>query len=78
MREASFGTVFCGIETPDPDALRAISKEHNLMVPIVEAIRTLNRYGIEVVSGIILGLDTDKPSSGRALLELSNFPKFQC
>ena len=69
MREASFGTVFCGIETPDPDALRAMSKEHNLMVPIVEAIRTLNGYGIEVVSGIILGLDTDKPSSGKALLE---------
>jgi hopanoid C-2 methylase len=77
MREASFGTVFCGIETPDPDALRAMSKEHNLMVPIVEAIRTLNSYGLEVVSGIILGLDTDKASSGTALLEFierSNIP----
>ena len=77
MREASFGTVFCGIETPDPDALRAMSKEHNLMVPIVEAIRTLNSYGLEVVSGIILGLDTDKVSSGEALvdfIERSNIP----
>ncbi|SFV37105.1 B12-binding domain-containing radical SAM protein [Hyphomicrobium facile] len=77
MREASFGTVFCGIETPDPDALRAMSKEHNLMVPIIEAIGTLNSYGLEVVSGIILGLDTDKENSGEALLEFierSNIP----
>jgi radical SAM superfamily enzyme YgiQ (UPF0313 family) len=69
MREANFETVFCGIETPDPDALKAMSKEHNMMVPIIEAIDTLNSYGMEVVSGIILGLDTDTPQSGRHLLE---------
>ena len=34
MREAYFVTVFCGIETPDPDALKAIQKDHNMMVPI--------------------------------------------
>jgi hopanoid C-2 methylase len=69
MREARFDTVFCGIETPDPEALKSISKEHNMMVPIVEAVETLNGYGMEVVSGIILGLDTDTPDSGRHLLE---------
>ena len=25
MREAYFATVFCGIETPDPEALKAMS-----------------------------------------------------
>jgi radical SAM superfamily enzyme YgiQ (UPF0313 family) len=40
-----------------------------MMVPIMEAIRTLNSYGMEVVSGIILGLDTDKPETGEHLLE---------
>jgi radical SAM superfamily enzyme YgiQ (UPF0313 family) len=69
MREALFVTVFCGIETPDPDALKAMSKEHNMMVPIIEAVNTLNGYGMEVVSGIILGLDTDTPDSGKHLLE---------
>jgi radical SAM superfamily enzyme YgiQ (UPF0313 family) len=69
MREAGFDTIFCGIETPEPDALRAMSKSHNMMVPILEAIDTLNRYGMEVVSGIILGLDTDRPDSGRRILE---------
>ena len=69
MREAFFCTVFCGIETPDPVALKAMHKDHNMMVPIMEGIRTINSYGMEVVSGIILGLDTDKPETGAHLLE---------
>jgi radical SAM superfamily enzyme YgiQ (UPF0313 family) len=69
MREAGFETVFCGIETPDPEALKAMSKSHNMMVPILEGVRTLNSYGMEVVSGIILGLDTDTLDSGRGILD---------
>jgi radical SAM superfamily enzyme YgiQ (UPF0313 family) len=68
MREAYFTTIFCGIETPDPVALKAMSKDHNMMVPIMEAVNTINGYGMEVVSGIILGLDTDKPETGDALM----------
>ena len=68
MREAFFVTIFCGIETPDPDALKAMHKDHNMMVPILEGINTINSYGMEVVSGIIMGLDTDKPETGDALL----------
>jgi radical SAM superfamily enzyme YgiQ (UPF0313 family) len=69
MREAAFTTVFCGIETPDPAALQAMSKDHNMMVPIIGAIETLNSFGMEVVSGIIIGLDTDTRDTGRYLLE---------
>src|SRR5438445_574443 len=68
MREAYFITIFCGIETPDPDALRAMHKDHNMMVPILEGVRTINSYGMEVVSGIIMGLDTDKPGTADALV----------
>jgi radical SAM superfamily enzyme YgiQ (UPF0313 family) len=77
MREAMFETIFCGIETPDPEALKSIAKQHNNMVPILEAVQALNGYGMEVVSGIILGLDTDTPETGRHLLEFieqSNIP----
>jgi len=69
MREAGFVTVFCGIETPEPAALRAMSKEQNLRLPIVEAVRRINSYGLEVVSGIILGLDTDTPETADHILE---------
>jgi radical SAM superfamily enzyme YgiQ (UPF0313 family) len=59
MREARFDTIFVGIETPELAALKAICKEQNASLPMLEAIQTLNRYGLEVVSGIILGLDSD-------------------
>jgi radical SAM superfamily enzyme YgiQ (UPF0313 family) len=77
MREAYFCTVFCGIETPEPQALQAISKDHNLSMPILEAVKRLNEYGMEVVSGIILGLDTDTPETGDRILKfirLSQIP----
>lgn len=69
MRQARFETVFCGIETPEPEALKAMAKDHNMMVPMLEAVATLNQYGLEVVSGIILGLDTDTPDTGENILD---------
>jgi hopanoid C-2 methylase len=68
MREASFVTIFVGIETPDPDALKAMHKDQNMMVGILDGVKTINSYGMEVVSGIILGLDTDKPGTVDTLL----------
>jgi radical SAM superfamily enzyme YgiQ (UPF0313 family) len=69
MREAGFITVFCGIETPEPQALKFMSKDQNLRLPILDAVHRINDYGLEVVSGIILGLDTDTPETGEHLLE---------
>src|SRR5919109_345914 len=77
MREAGFNTVFCGIETPEPDALRAISKDQNLRLPVVEAVQRINAYGLKVVSCIILVFDTDGPDTADrilAFIEASNIP----
>ncbi len=77
MREAYFTTIFCGIETPELDALRAMAKSHNAALPIYQAIEVLNRHGMEVVSGIILGLDTDTADTHRRIIEFirrSNIP----
>jgi hopanoid C-2 methylase len=77
MREAYFCTVFCGIETPETEALQAISKTHNLGMPILEAVKIINSYGMEVVSGIIMGLDTDTVDTCSHILEfirLSQIP----
>jgi hopanoid C-2 methylase len=68
MREAYFCTVFCGIETPELGALDAMQKSHNRALPLLEAVATINSYGIEVVSGIILGLDTDTPQTADHLI----------
>jgi radical SAM superfamily enzyme YgiQ (UPF0313 family) len=77
MREAQFLTVFAGIETPEADALKVMRKEHNNAVPMMQAIRTLNDYGLEVTSGIILGLDTDTADTESHLkdfVDLSQIP----
>ena len=77
MREAQFHTVFAGIETPETDALKVMRKEHNNAVPMMEAIKTLNDYGLEVTSGIILGLDTDSADTESRLkdfIDLSQIP----
>ena len=69
MRQANFMTVFVGIETPEADALKGIDKTHNAAVPMYEAIETLNSYGLEVTSGIILGLDSDTDKSEQNLID---------
>ncbi len=71
MRQAFFTNLFIGIETPEPVALRAMKKTQNLRSPILEAVRTINQYGIEVASGIILGLDTDTPETPRAIIDFA-------
>jgi radical SAM superfamily enzyme YgiQ (UPF0313 family) len=69
MREASFVNVFVGIESPDVDALKGMRKDQNASLPLMEAIQTLNNYGMEVTSGIILGLDTETERSVERLIE---------
>ena len=69
MRQANFMTVFVGIETPEAEALKGIDKTHNAAVPMYEAIETLNSYGLEVTSGIILGLDSDSDKSEQNLID---------
>ena len=67
MREANFVGMFVGIETPEADALNAMRKGHNNAVPMMESIKTLNNYGLEITSGIILGLDTDTADTEQRL-----------
>ncbi len=77
MREAYFTNIFIGIETPEPGALKAMHKVQNLRLPILEAVEAINRHGIEVASGIILGLDTDTDETPQAIIDfarLSNIP----
>ncbi|HTY49771.1 MAG TPA: B12-binding domain-containing radical SAM protein [Steroidobacteraceae bacterium] len=69
MRTARFDSVFVGIETPELGALAAMHKQHNAALPMMEAIGTLNRHGMEVVSGIILGLDSDTADTEQRLKE---------
>ncbi len=69
MRQAGFTNIFCGIESPEAEALRAIKKSFNLQRPILEAIETFNRYGMEVAVGLIMGFDTDTEQTPQVLAD---------
>jgi radical SAM superfamily enzyme YgiQ (UPF0313 family) len=71
MREAFFTNVFFGIETPEPRALKAMKKGQNLRTPILEAVETFNRFGIEAAAGIIMGLDTDTEETPQAIIDFA-------
>ncbi|MEJ2657206.1 MAG: radical SAM protein [Desulfobacterales bacterium] len=60
MREAGFNQVFIGIETPDPEGLKETGKIQNLNSDMELSIRTIQRHGMEVTAGFIVGFDNDK------------------
>ncbi|HNZ64854.1 MAG TPA: radical SAM protein [Smithella sp.] len=59
MRRSGFTSVFIGIESPDADTLRATKKNQNVTCDMNAAIEKVQKAGIEVMGGFILGFDTD-------------------
>jgi radical SAM superfamily enzyme YgiQ (UPF0313 family) len=62
LAEAGFNTVFIGIETPDEDSLRECGKIHNINRSLLDSIRKIQNYGLQVQAGFIVGFDNDTPS----------------
>jgi radical SAM superfamily enzyme YgiQ (UPF0313 family) len=60
MKDASFKSVFLGIETPDESGLIASNKLQNTHRSLLDSIATIQSYGMQVMGGFILGFDTDR------------------
>jgi radical SAM superfamily enzyme YgiQ (UPF0313 family) len=62
MAEAGFYKVFIGIETPDEACLAECSKSQNRNRNLVEDVKRMQRAGLQVQGGFIVGFDHDRPS----------------
>lgn len=63
FRDAGFAWVFLGIETPDVESLKAAGKMQNTKSDLLESVRTIYAYGIDVFAGFIVGFDNDTTES---------------
>ena len=65
MGLANFQNVFIGIETPNEDSLRETKKFQNVRPnagTLLERVHRVQRHGIDVWCGMIVGFDHDDPS----------------
>ncbi len=62
MVEAGFDTVFIGIETPDEESLAECNKKQNKNRDLGESIKRIQKTGLQVQGGFIVGFDSDTPS----------------
>jgi radical SAM superfamily enzyme YgiQ (UPF0313 family) len=69
MVDAGFDTVFIGIETPDEAGLVECSKHHNRDRDMVADVKRIQRAGLQVQGGFIVGFDSDTPAIFQRQLE---------
>jgi radical SAM superfamily enzyme YgiQ (UPF0313 family) len=62
MVKAGFEAVFIGIESPNEESLVECNKNQNRNRDLISSIKKIQKAGLEVQGGFIVGFDNDPPS----------------
>lgn len=59
LADCNFQSVMIGIESENEESLKDYNKQQNLRMPISEAVKKIQSYGIIVLAHMIIGADSD-------------------
>jgi radical SAM superfamily enzyme YgiQ (UPF0313 family) len=69
MARAGFDAAFVGIETPDDAALAECNKKQNVGRDLIADVKRIQRAGMEILAGFIVGFDHDTSATFRRQVE---------
>jgi radical SAM superfamily enzyme YgiQ (UPF0313 family) len=75
MVKAGFWKVFLGIETTDEESLQQARKHQNVSTNLDNVCEVINRAGLQIIAGCIIGFDAEKKGAGRRLAEFAGRTK---
>lgn len=69
MVRAGFDTVFVGIESPNEESLAECNKRQNINRDLVASVKNIQKHGLQVQGGFIIGFDSDPVSVFRSQMK---------
>jgi len=71
MVRAGFWKVFLGIETLDRENLKEAKKFQNVAVDLDRVCEKINRAGLQIIAGCILGFDNERQGADQRLIDFA-------
>jgi radical SAM superfamily enzyme YgiQ (UPF0313 family) len=69
LKKSNFNGLFVGIETPEEESLKSCGKYQNTGKDLKEKVKFLQRNGLEVKGGFIVGFDTDRLNTFQRMID---------